>query len=332
MSKEIGSDSTAATVSGASNAKAVGNWLHNLPNRVVKAMAACMTDMERNFAARGVFACIEARIERPHDITAVFDWSFQNRWESDDREPQHPAPAYARTLGSQSFRRKIEVILGQDIAMEVISVYDDAISARRLRSRVAAACREHGAALPESAEDMAAVVENHPYFTSFGLRRIPKYRKMDKYELRFLPPGLQRAANPRSVEGPTEVDAVFEGSEFLVFVEAKLGSDISEQTTYDPLRNQIEQNIDCAIEEAGDRQPLFWMFVKERQTQFTHSKIIETYRSDVGVLQSRLPHRNSGVLARIVKGIAVVEWRELVSLIPVTPGLLLMLAHTYARA
>ena len=174
---------TAATVSGASNAKDVGNWLHNLPNRVVKAMAACMTDMERNFAARGVFACIEARIERPHDITAVFDWSFQNRWESDDREPQHPAPAYARTLGSRSFRRKMEVILGQDIAMEVISVYDDAISARRLRSRVAAACREHGAALPESAEDMAAVVENHPYFTSFGLRRIPKYRKMDKYEM-----------------------------------------------------------------------------------------------------------------------------------------------------
>ena len=142
-----------------------------------------MTDMERNFAARGVFACIEARIERPHDITAVFDWSFQNRWESDDREPQHPAPAYARTLGSRSFRRKMEVILGQDIAMEVISVYDDAISARRLRSRVAAACREHGAALPESAEDMAAVVQNHPYFTSFGLRRNPRYRKMDKHEM-----------------------------------------------------------------------------------------------------------------------------------------------------
>ena len=145
------------------------------------------------------------------------------------------------------------------------------------------------------------------------------------------PEWQKRAANPRPVEGPTEVDAVFEGSEFLVFVEAKLGSDISEQTTYDPLRNQIERNIDCAIEEAGDRQPLFWMFVKERQTQFTHSKIIETYRSDVGVLQSRLPHRDSGVLARIVKGIAVVEWRELVSLIPDTPGLTDVLAEIRRR-
>ena len=77
----------------------------------------------------------------------------------------------------------MEVVLGQNIAMEVISAYDDAVSARRLRSRVAAACREHGAALPESAEDMAAVVENHPYLRSSGLRQDPKYRKMDKHEM-----------------------------------------------------------------------------------------------------------------------------------------------------
>ena len=139
--------------------------------------------MERNFAAMGVYACIEARIEKPHDITSEFDWSFQNRWDTDGREPKYPALAYARTLGSRSFRRKMGTILGQDNAMEVIFAYDDAISARRLRSRGAAACREHGAALPESAEDMAAVVENHPYFTSLGSPRIPKYRKMDKHEM-----------------------------------------------------------------------------------------------------------------------------------------------------
>ena len=142
-----------------------------------------MTDMERNFASMGVFACIEARVQKPHDTSTEFDWSFQNRWESDDREPVHPAPAYARTLGSHSFRRKMEVVLGQDITMAVVSAYDDAISARRLRARVAAACREHGTALPESAEDMAAVVENHPYFSSLGRFRKTKYRKMDKHEM-----------------------------------------------------------------------------------------------------------------------------------------------------
>ena len=172
---------TAATESGASNAKAVGRVLHKLPNRVVRAMAECMTDMERNFAAMGVCACIEARAENVHET--AFDWSFQDLWETDREMPLHPAPAYTRTLGRRSFRRKMEVVLGRDIALAVISAYDDAISARRLRTRVAAACREHGAALPELAEDMASVVEDDPYFTtSFGLRQIPKYRKMDKHE------------------------------------------------------------------------------------------------------------------------------------------------------
>ena len=102
----------------------------------------------------------------------------------------------------------MEVILGQDIAMEVISAYDDAISARRLRSRVAAACREHGAALPESAEDMAAVVENHPYFTSFGLRQNPKYRKMDKHEIfRQAVDDAVASVLCQEIESQTEEDA-----------------------------------------------------------------------------------------------------------------------------
>ena len=174
---------TAATESGACRAMALGEWLHHLPSRVVNAMAECMTNMERNFAAMGVHACIKARVENPHDVATVFDWSFQKPQYADDREPQHPAPAYARTLGSRSFRRKMAVVFEQDIAMNVISAYDDAIAARRLRARVAAACREHGAALIESAEDMAAILENHPYyFTSFELSRKPEYRKMDKHE------------------------------------------------------------------------------------------------------------------------------------------------------
>ena len=140
--------------------------------------------MERNFAARGVFACIEARIERPHDITAVFDWSFQNRWESDDREPQPSGPG----LCADSRQPKL---LEEDGSYPRTGHRDGGhfrIRRRYLRPKAAVARRrrlprEHGAALPESAEDMAAVVENHPYFTSFGLRRIPKYRKMDKHEM-----------------------------------------------------------------------------------------------------------------------------------------------------
>ncbi len=130
-----------------------------------------------------------------------------------------------------------------------------------------------------------------------------------------------RADVPRPVEGPTEVDVVFEGARHLVFVEAKLGSDVSEQTTYDPLRNQIVRNIDCVIEEACDRKPLFWMFVKDRLPQFRYSEIIDSYRSDVGLLKSQLPHRDSGLLEQVVKNISIVEWRELVPLLPDRPDL-----------
>ena len=125
-----------------------------------------------------------------------------------------------------------------------------------------------------------------------------------------------RAANRRPVEGPTEVDIVFEGPKFLVFVEAKLGSDISMCTTYDPSRNQIERNIDCVLESAGNRDALFWMFVKERQAEFEYTKVVEAYRPDIGRLQSRLPHRDPKLLARLVENIALVEWRELSSLLP----------------
>ena len=152
---------TAATEAGARNAKTVGRWLHKLPNRVLKAMAEGMTEMERNFAAAAVFACIEARGDSSHNIAA--------------------APAYARTIGRRSFQKKMKIVLGEDIVKDGISAYDDLISALRLRERVAAACREHGAALPEIADDMGPVVENSLHF-SLERHSRSNYRKMDKQE------------------------------------------------------------------------------------------------------------------------------------------------------
>ena len=129
----------------------------------------------------------------------------------------------------------------------------------------------------------------------------------------------KRAKKQKPVEGKTEVDAVLEGVDYLVFIEAKLNSDVPERTSYDPSRNQIVRNIDCAIEEAGNRLPLFWMFVKDRQPDFKYSKIIDCYRSDVRLLELRLPHRDPRVLAQMIKEMAVIEWRELLPLLPDTP-------------
>ena len=127
-----------------------------------------------------------------------------------------------------------------------------------------------------------------------------------------------RAVKVPPVEGATEVDAVFEGDEYLIFVEAKLYSTVAVRTTYDPRRNQIARNIDCVIEEARDRRPYFWMFVRDRSR---HSELIDRYRSDPAEFARELPHRDPVQLERIAASMAVIEWREMVALLPPTPEL-----------
>ena len=48
-------------------------------------------------------------------------------------------------------------------------------------------------------------------------------------------------------------------------------------------------------------------------------------------LVSQLPHRDPRVLARMVKGIAMVEWRELMPLLPDTPELANVLTEIRRR-
>ena len=61
----------------------------------------------------------------------------------------------------------------------------------------------------------------------------------------------ERAGDPRPVEGDTEVDITIEGSGVLWFLEAKLHSDLSASTTYDPSRNQLARKIDVLLEQIG---------------------------------------------------------------------------------
>jgi hypothetical protein len=74
---------------------------------------------------------------------------------------------------------------------------------------------------------------------------------------------VERSQDPRPVEGDSEIDVILQNSVLVVFAEAKLGSDISSSTTYDPHRNQIVRNIDCVLDWANGRAPLFWMLVRD---------------------------------------------------------------------
>jgi hypothetical protein len=80
------------------------------------------------------------------------------------------------------------------------------------------------------------------------------------------PDWRQRSLDRNAVEGSSEIDITFEGRSYIIFIEAKLGSDVSFRTKYDPERNQIVRNIDCVLEVCGKRRPVFWMFVRDRQS------------------------------------------------------------------
>ena len=110
----------------------------------------------------------------------------------------------------------------------------------------------------------------------------------------------KRADIRKPVEGWTEVDAVLEGDEYLVFVEAKLSSDVSEHTKYDPCATRSNE-ISTVL---SRRLPTTASLLDVRQGSATAIQVFEDHRrlrSDVRLLESRLPHRDPGVLAQMVK-------------------------------
>jgi hypothetical protein len=129
------------------------------------------------------------------------------------------------------------------------------------------------------------------------------------------PEWVARAKSPDPVEGPSEIDITFEHNSFLVFVEAKLGSDLSMRTTYDPQRNQIIRNIDCLIEKAGERMPIFWLLARDKEPARAYVQLMNGYKSDPGLLARDLPHRNGEILARIAQNLTILLWSDFAELV-----------------
>lgn len=124
----------------------------------------------------------------------------------------------------------------------------------------------------------------------------------------------RRSLNIKPVEGPSEIDITFEGRSYLVFVEAKLGSNVQLNTKYDPERNQIARNIDCVFDRCGSRRPAFWMFVRDHAATRAYVQLMERYRS-ASELQRALPYRAPAQLLALCADLAVVTWADLLKLL-----------------
>jgi hypothetical protein len=129
------------------------------------------------------------------------------------------------------------------------------------------------------------------------------------------PASIFRARNLRPVEGFSEIDIAFEHDNFVVFMEAKLGSDVSMATTYDTQRNQIVRNIDCLIETAGERTPIFWLMVRDQKPVRAYVKLMDSYKRNPALLTSALPHRSADTLNRVAHNLTILIWSDFKELV-----------------
>jgi hypothetical protein len=118
-----------------------------------------------------------------------------------------------------------------------------------------------------------------------------------------------RATGP--VEGNSEIDLIIESPSLLIYIEAKLDSDISMRTTYDPARNQIIRNIDCLLNSARGPTPLFWMFVRDASQGRAYTQLMRKYREEPTTLSHDLPHRDPMLLEKVAQSLTLVTWREI---------------------
>jgi hypothetical protein len=127
---------------------------------------------------------------------------------------------------------------------------------------------------------------------------------------------IDRAEKPGPVEGDSEIDVSIHNDAVTVFIEAKLGSDISARTTYDPDRNQIVRNIDCLLDDARGTAPLFWMLVRDSGQGRAYTQLMHLYRRDPAKLVEALPHRDPSALCGISQRLSIVLWKDFVQALP----------------
>jgi len=117
------------------------------------------------------------------------------------------------------------------------------------------------------------------------------------------------------VEGATEVDIALESDDYLILVEAKLGSDISMATKHDPSRNQIARGIDVLLESAAGRFAAFWMIVRDTGEERAYVQMVEAYTANPDLLAISLPHRSRVDIERVITNLAMVRWNDILEIV-----------------
>jgi hypothetical protein len=124
---------------------------------------------------------------------------------------------------------------------------------------------------------------------------------------------VKRSRHPRPVEGKSEIDVIFRNCALVVFAEAKLDSDISLITKYDPDRNQIVRNIDCVLDRAAGRVPMFWMLVRDARPERSYTQLFSQYRAQPDTLVRELRHHDPQTVAKLAGNLTMLVWKDVIA-------------------
>jgi hypothetical protein len=123
----------------------------------------------------------------------------------------------------------------------------------------------------------------------------------------------ERSRDLRPVEGDSEIDVILRNRALSVFAEAKLDSDVSSSTKYDPYRNQIIRNIDCVLDRAEGRVPMFWMLVRDASKERSYTQLFSHYRASPNALVRELPHHDPETVTGLAGNLTLLLWKDIIA-------------------
>ena len=120
---------------------------------------------------------------------------------------------------------------------------------------------------------------------------------------------LSRAADPKPLEAPAQVDLCFDGGGWLVYAETGRQR-VSMRTPEDPRRNRLIQLADCLVTEAKGRPCALWIVARDRSPDRADVQLVERYRSSPEMFAAELPYHPAEALYKLAQRLTVLRWSD----------------------
>ncbi|OAG28148.1 hypothetical protein [Thermodesulfatator autotrophicus] len=166
-------------------------------------------------------------------------------------------------------------------------------------------------------------------FFEVNLPSPPAYKKWLKENLeqrQIITYILDSAVGKKNLEGATNIDAMILNANngFAVIIEAKVLSDISCQTTFDALRNQIARIIDvmlekndnlcCPLNKRNPKKTLFLLITpkifKNNPTSRLYGYKLTEYKNRLDTLLNEFPYRDSQEIKKLPDKLGWLTWED----------------------